>query len=247
MLSGFLLCRLTTSRSLLDDRRQPDDQCPSTIPGSRYSEGFMVLDLQEMEHMLNRARASREEIKASHAEMQQLIVEDPLTGCRNRRAMGHQAQDLWTKHTESGEALSCLMFDVDHFKKFNDDHGHATGDEVLRRVGQALRSTFAGVGQVYRYGGEEFCVLLPGHDLAESRWIAERVRKTIEEIQIESSTSEEMLHVTASVGATDLKQLATSCDEMIAQADHCLYMAKRKGRNIVIAYDKEVANAHFRP
>lgn len=207
----------------------------NSIP-NRFDDGFLIMDLKEMENLLAKAKESREAMRASHEELQQLIVEDALTGCRNRRALEQQVPDLWQQHIDQGDDLACLMFDIDHFKRVNDDHGHASGDEVLRQVGQTLRSTFAGVGQVYRYGGEEFCVMLPGHDLAEARWIAERVRMRVAEIEVRSDSSDALIPVSVSIGASDRRQGAITFGEMIGQADECLYLAKRHGRNRVVAY-----------
>lgn len=227
--NAVLICRLTRhGKATMTD---PVGSIPN-----RFDDGFLIMDLKEMENLLAKAKESREAMRASHEELQQLIVEDALTGCRNRRALEQQVPDLWQQHIERREDLACLMFDIDHFKRVNDDHGHASGDEVLRRVGQTLRSTFAGVGQVYRYGGEEFCVMLPGHDLAEARWIAERVRIQVAEIEVQSESTQSLIPVSVSIGATDRRRGALTFGEMIGQADECLYLAKRHGRNRVVAY-----------
>lgn len=234
LVNGILLCRLT--------RHPSPHLSASPKPFTpQLDDGFLILDLKEMENLLSKARASREAMRASHEELQQLIVEDALTGCRNRRALGQQTPDVWKQHHENDSSLACLMLDIDHFKRVNDDHGHACGDEVLRCVGQTLRSTFAGVGQVYRYGGEEFCVILPGHDLAEARWIAERVRMRVAEIEVTSESTQDLIPVSVSIGATDTRQGAESFEAMIAQADECLYLAKRHGRNRVVAYNEAAA------
>lgn len=200
----------------------------------------------EMEALLARARNSRTEMEIANQKLQSLIQEDALTGCRNRRALTDQVNAIWQQHYQTEKVLGCLMIDIDHFKRLNDDHGHATGDEALRQVGKTLMQSLAGVGKVYRYGGEEFCVLLPGHDLQETRWIAERIRMELLQIQIANPTSEEPLSLTASLGVSDSRQGATMPLDMIRQADKCLYMAKRKGRNCVIAWSDEVSQAKFR-
>jgi diguanylate cyclase (GGDEF)-like protein len=200
----------------------------------------------EMENLLARVRRSREEVQECNEQLRHLASQDALTGCRNRGSLDNQLETIWHESVKGDKQLSCMMIDIDHFKSFNDAHGHATGDEVLRRVGQTLRETFAGVGQVYRYGGEEFCVLLPGHDLQAARWIGERVRAAISELQVRSETATQTLQVSVSIGVNDRESHAQNAVQMIGGADKCLYMAKRHGRNCVVAYGPEVAAAKFR-
>jgi len=224
--------------------------------GGHLTSGGMVISVRdatgvetyraEMENLLARARHSREEMQQSNEELQQLVTEDALTGCRNRRCLDEQIDREWQTSEQEQRNLACMMFDIDHFKTFNDEHGHATGDEVLRQFGQTLRETFAGLGQVYRYGGEEFCIVLPGHDLSESRWIAERVRASVSRLTVKSTATEQPLQVTVSIGVTDRFAGAMDAVGMIDQADKCLYMAKRKGRDCVVAYGPEVVAAKFR-
>ncbi|MBB3210264.1 diguanylate cyclase (GGDEF)-like protein/PAS domain S-box-containing protein [Rhodopirellula rubra] len=200
----------------------------------------------EMEDLLARVRRSREEAHQSNEHLRQLVTQDALTGCNNRRSLDEQADVLWKDSTEDGKPLSCMMFDIDHFKSVNDEYGHATGDEVLRCVGTSLLHTFENVGQVYRYGGEEFCVMLPDHDLNAARSIGEKVRSTVSHLSVHSATTNEVIQVTVSIGVVDRNAGANSVSEMIDQADKCLYMAKRNGRNCVVGYGPEVASAKFR-
>ncbi|MCM2373298.1 sensor domain-containing diguanylate cyclase [Aporhodopirellula aestuarii] len=200
----------------------------------------------EMEDLLARVRRSREEAQQCNEQLRQLVTQDALTGCENRRSLDEKAESLWNTSTNEGKPLTCMMFDIDHFKSVNDNFGHATGDDVLRCVASSLRHTFANVGQVYRYGGEEFCVMLPDHDLNESRSIAEKVRSTVSHLSVPCPTTNEVIQVTVSIGVVDRKAGAMTVAEMIDQADKCLYMAKRNGRNCVVPYGPEVASAKFR-
>lgn len=200
----------------------------------------------EMENLLARVRRSREDELQRIEQLKVLVQEDPLTSCRNRRAMVEQCEQSWQHHAREGSPVACLMFDIDHFKSVNDQHGHATGDEVLRRVSECLRHTFAGVGHVYRYGGEEFCVWLPRHQVAEACWIGDRVRQSIGLLEIDNEDVSGVIRPTVSIGVSDNRRGAASPDEMISQADKCLYVAKRQGRNQVVAYDDAVAGAEIR-
>lgn len=200
----------------------------------------------EMEHLLARIRNSREEIQHDNQKLQLLMHEDTLTTCLNRRCLDGTIQSDWDDHAADDAGLACLMIDIDHFKRLNDEHGHATGDEALRQIGACLRECFIGFGQVYRYGGEEFCVLLPKHRLHEATWIAKRVQTTIASQTIVSESHQEALSITVSIGVTDANQGGQTPQEMVSQADKCLYLAKRRGRNRVIAWTEEVSQQKFR-
>ncbi|MEM9365883.1 MAG: sensor domain-containing diguanylate cyclase [Planctomycetota bacterium] len=200
----------------------------------------------EMEGLLAQTRVSSEEVQRRNEKLNRLVREDSLTGCQNRRALDDTLPLLWNQNQTEESPFSCLMFDIDRFKSVNDTHGHAQGDEVLRQVGEKLRDTFAGVGQVYRYGGEEFCVLLPRHNHQEAHWIAERIRQSIEELEITSSPDQDAIRPTVSIGVADLSHGAEDAPTLVAQADKCLYIAKRRGRNQVVVYDQEVREATIR-
>lgn len=147
---------------------------------------------------------------------------DALTGLANRRRF---ERDIDRRSNQSGPT-AVLMIDVDHFKVFNDTHGHALGDEVLRHVGTALQATFRDGDVPYRYGGEEFCVLLPDTSPPEAMQAGERARGAIEAIDLAGG-----LRVTASVGVALTP--AARVGEALEAADQALYEAKGNGRNRV--------------
>ncbi len=192
------------------------------------------------------ARQREQLAERRNAKLHRLMAEDALTGCQNRRALDEQGDALIAQSHDAGRPIACVMVDLDHFKTINDTHGHAAGDAVLRHVGEMLRRVFAGVGPVFRYGGEEFCVLLPGHNAAEAGWNAERMRVAIEAAPVPLADGE-TLHVTASVGVADVAAgHAMSCGTLIDRADQCLYAAKRGGRNQVVTFNDEIAAMRFR-
>lgn len=160
-----------------------------------------------------------------------LALTDSLTGLRNRRRLD---QDLELQRRCEHGTTALLMIDVDHFKAFNDTHGHATGDEVLRLVGAAIESSVREDDITYRYGGEEFCVLLPGTDDYMAADIGDRVRKAIEEIRVAGSP------VTASVGVAAGQ--AREVDAIATSADRALYDAKAAGRNRVVVAESLAPN-----
>jgi diguanylate cyclase (GGDEF)-like protein/putative nucleotidyltransferase with HDIG domain len=198
-----------------------------------------VLGLEEqvklnasLQEALRSLEASRQRIQEQNAELQSLATTDSLTGCGNRRSL-YAALDLhWASARRYGHALSCVLVDIDHFKAVNDEHGHAAGDRVLAAVGAALREAARETDTVYRYGGEEFIIVVPHTDLVAARLAAERLRLRV------AATLIDEVSVTASFGVATSDQGATNPQQMIEQADKALYAAKRAGRNRVVCYSE---------
>jgi diguanylate cyclase (GGDEF)-like protein len=151
---------------------------------------------------------------------------DALTGVVNRRGLMQQLELLHARSQQAGHAYVILMVDVDHFKAINDRHGHAEGDEVLKRVAQGLRDGLRTGDVVARWGGEEFCVVLPRTDLAEARTLAERLK-----VQIAAPATP---RVTVSIGVAESVAQAQRPEDVIRRADEALYRAKEAGRNCVM-------------
>lgn len=194
----------------------------------------------ELERMLWMLRESRDEIEKKNRELEVLATQDALTGCLNRRAFFDRFGRLWTQAVQEEFPLACIMIDNDHFKRVNDSYGHAVGDEVLRRVARLLRDHHQGHGFVCRYGGEEFCVLLPRITYEQAIELAEQTRAAIEEIVFDDPAE---LRLTASIGVSETRFGAIDPQDLINQADICLYAAKRNGRNCVIPYTTDLADA----
>jgi diguanylate cyclase len=159
---------------------------------------------------------------------------DPLTGLGNRKYFDRSLGAAVQTARVSGEPLSLLMFDIDHFKSFNDSYGHLTGDQVLRLVGMSLRQAIKGQDITARYGGEEFAVLLPNTAMRQALTVADHIRRAIMAKELKKKSSGEILgRVTISVGVSMLRP-TDDTDSLIERADVCLYIAKRNGRNRVI-------------
>jgi diguanylate cyclase len=165
---------------------------------------------------------------------------DPLTGLGNRKYFDRMIEMAVQNALASNEPLSLLMFDIDHFKSFNDSYGHLTGDQVLRLVGQSLKQTIKGQDITARYGGEEFAVVLPNTAIRQALTVADHIRRAVMAKELKKKSTGEILgRVTISVGASMLKQ-GDDTDALIERADACLYAAKRNGRNRVICeFDPE--------
>lgn len=191
----------------------------------------------QLRRMLDKLKKSRDEIDQKNRELQFLAMTDSLTGCLNRRAFFSNFEGHWSAARRHGQPLAAVMLDVDYFKKINDRHGHAVGDQVLQRVAAVLKDLSRKSDVVCRYGGEEFCVLLPHTDLKSARQMAQRFRKVIEEVPLGG------IAVTVSLGVSAIAAGATSPQELLNQADQALYAAKRGGRNRVETWDPTMAAA----
>jgi diguanylate cyclase len=159
---------------------------------------------------------------------------DPLTGLGNRKYFDRSIEMAVQTAIANGEPLSLLMFDIDHFKSFNDSYGHLTGDQVLRLVGMSLKQTIKGQDITARYGGEEFAVVLPNTGLRQALTVADHIRRAVMAKELKKKSTGEILgRVTISVGVSLLKP-GDDTDALIERADACLYAAKRAGRNRVV-------------
>jgi len=163
-------------------------------------------------------------------------VVDPLTGLYNRAALvGRFAQAAEQALVLRGW-LGIVMCDLDHFKAVNDTYGHDTGDEVLRAVAAQMRTTLRSFDMVYRFGGEEFLVLLPGQDLVAATAIAERLRAAVEQLPFDGFA------VTLSAGVSSGSGNGLEFDRLLHVADQALYRAKSQGRNRVLATPADPAD-----
>ena len=159
---------------------------------------------------------------------------DALTGLANRKRFDEYFSDAIVEATALGKPLSILLIDIDHFKGFNDRHGHLIGDQVLRLVAASIRQHIKGSDLAARYGGEEFAVVLPRATAQGAEQVAETIRKTIFAKPLKKKSNGETLgQITVSVGVATLCDGLTA-DQMIENADKCLYAAKRAGRNCVV-------------
>jgi diguanylate cyclase (GGDEF)-like protein len=169
-----------------------------------------------------------ESLRRHHDELERLSTIDTLTGLSNRRhLMGLLAHEI-ERAKRAGQPFSILMLDVDHFKKYNDNHGHQAGDEVLARVSTVLRNSIRPYDCAARYGGEEFLVMLSAASLDRARESAERIRKQVRAEHFEGGT------VTISIGVAEYPSQGDTAKAVIGQADAALYEAKRAGRDQVI-------------
>lgn len=157
---------------------------------------------------------------------------DGLTRCYNKSYFNNALEAEVKKSKLTGKPLTLIIFDLDHFKKLNDNYGHDAGDYVLKEKAQLIRSNGVRQGDVFaRYGGEEFCVLLPNTNLKQGFEIAERLRKLVE--KHEFIYDGKRLPVTASIGVADYRQGVATGTDLFKRADSAVYKSKEGGRNQV--------------
>lgn len=218
---------------------------PITDPGGTVRGSLVtfndVTELQRVNGSLRQAMvaltASKEEVQRQNTELERLATRDPLTGCLNRRAF-LDAFDARLREAQAAKSpLSCVMLDIDHFKLVNDAHGHVIGDRVIQEVAKKLLDSTRSADLVCRYGGEEFCVVLPGLGLAAAAAFAERVRERIASECGLGVREVEGLKVTVSLGVEALSSEVLAAPALIDRADQALYRAKRGGRNRVCAFE----------
>jgi diguanylate cyclase (GGDEF)-like protein/PAS domain S-box-containing protein len=188
---------------------------------------------EQMQSALAALETSRAKIELQNEELIQLATRDPLTGCLNRRAFFAAAEPLFGKLRQEARDMSCIMADIDFFKQVNDTHGHLVGDQVIVAIARALTLHMRGGDLLCRYGGEEFCIVLPGASEEVALEVAERLRNEIQQHVGTSLRTVEGLRITSSFGVASLKSNAETLTELIELSDFALYQAKRSGRNRV--------------
>lgn len=192
--------------------------------------------LEEMNKMLEeKVRERTKALEQANKLLESLSVTDPLTGLSNRRNLDYELKQEISRCLRYNTKLSCIMLDIDHFKKVNDTYGHLLGDEVLKMIGRVLKNHLRIHDIPARYGGEEFVILLPETGLEAAYKVAEKIRKLIKGNHVERNG--EKVTVTVSCGVAEfVPGKMNDPMELIEAADNALYMAKKKGRDRTEVY-----------
>ena len=184
----------------------------------------------------SRLQDSASEIKSLKDDVESLRHEamtDALTGVANRKLFDEEIRIGAAEAMDRGAPMTLLMIDIDHFKDFNDSHGHQVGDQVLRFVARILKSCVRGEDLTARYGGEEFAIVLPNTTLENGAKVGEHVRSQVSKKAIVNrATGKSLGTITVSVGAAEF-QPGETVESLIERADEALYLAKHNGRNRV--------------
>ena len=168
------------------------------------------------------------------SELHELAIRDPLTSAYNRRNLEVEAPRIISLCTRNKAPLSVMMIDMDHFKAINDQYGHVAGDLVLKNFAEIVRKTIRTHDYFVRYGGEEFCILLPATKEEQAKMLAERLRTQFAEFSIQCEKGH--INCTASIGVAEAPSIRFDLPSLLSNADQALYEAKHSGRNRVVAF-----------
>ncbi|MBL8572952.1 MAG: PleD family two-component system response regulator [Hyphomicrobiaceae bacterium] len=191
--------------------------------------------------MLARARTQirrkryTDHLRDSLQQTMEMAVTDALTGLNNRRYLESHLSTLVDQAAARGKALSLLIIDIDFFKSINDTYGHDAGDDVLREFAKRIRRNVRGIDLACRYGGEEFVVVMPETDMALAYMVAERLRQRVASEPFMVAGGSKAIDVTISIGIGALEKADDTPETIIKRADQAVYLAKRTGRNRVVA------------
>lgn len=191
----------------------------------------------------------QQELQAANAQLQRLVITDPLTQLANRRYFDQELENEWRRAIRDGSELSLAMCDIDSFKPYNDHYGHLEGDRCLQRVAQVFHQSIHRAGDTAaRYGGEEFALILPQTPLQGALYVAERIRRGILDLAIPHHAAKRGAQVSLSIGIASVRPHKTiSPTALIQWADEALYQAKAEGGNCCFNTKNSAPPADQRP
>ena len=210
----------------------------STVVFTLYGAYTQERDVRQNWLLLMRERLLQHELREANASLEEASRSDLLTDLASRRHFDERLDELWRSASSCGSEISLLLVDIDHFKDYNLHHGHHEGDLCLRDIAQALKGTLRRPEElVARFAGEEFIAVMVGTPLQTAVGAAERIRKSVEALQRRHGPGGSRL-VTVSIGVSCMRPDSphASAKQLIAVADEALHLAKKRGRNRVIAF-----------
>lgn len=194
-----------------------------------------------LQHAKEKTEKLAQELKDANKQLKEMAFRDGLTGLYNHRYFKKLMAHELNRSERYKNSLSFFMLDLDHFKKVNDEFGHPVGDIVLKEVSRTIQNSIRACDVAARYGGEEFIVVLPETGLKEATVVAERLRKTVEDLTI--SANHHSINVTISVGLTTYiaSKRKKKKSDIISEADNALYHAKKNGRNQICVHNNKLS------
>lgn len=204
----------------------------SQVADGQFDQKVHAGGFHELEELSDAFNAMAAKLQVHDAALQDMATHDVLTGLGNRRAFDMRLEEEWQRAKRYGHPLSLLMLDIDHFKRVNDTHGHPAGDAVLRKLGATINSVVRPVDYVFRYGGEEFVVLMPETHGNGALSLAERIRQAVAATSF-GIKPHKNIYLTLSIGVATCPGSADTKEALVTAADHTLYQAKQSGRNRV--------------
>ncbi len=217
------------------DNGMTESVLTAVVQGLAVATRAMETKNKALETQMTESCSEIEALRQSMDAIKTQSLLDPLTGLANRRAFDERLAEAAAQSRDENTPLSVFIADIDHFKRFNDTWGHATGDNVLRLVANCFKTNVKGRDTAARFGGEEFIVILPCTQLPNAIIVAEQIRTAVASKKIvKKSTNENLGSITISVGVAQYAP-GEDTETLIERADSCLYAAKRSGRNRVVS------------
>ena len=253
-LDGFAVCRWLKMNAetrdipviMLTVRKEVADRVEGLNIGADdyLAKPFADAELEARIFAALRVKAAHSELRERNTQLESMLhhvealaITDPLTGLFNRRRFADVLKREFAITRRYKNTLSCMMIDLDHFKRVNDRYGHDAGDQVLKEAARRLLETVREVDVPARYGGEEFAVLLPHTAKRDAVIAAERVRAVLN--RSEFKIGDESLRMTASIGVAGNSDVTSGeAEDLVKAADYALYEAKRLGRDRVVLFDE---------
>jgi diguanylate cyclase (GGDEF)-like protein len=224
-----------------------DDGRTILIPVAKGSRRFALIAARKTEGTFDserltliRAMASHVAVALENAFLYTMAITDELTQLFTPRHFRSIIDREYQEFERFGKKITLLMIDLDDFKRVNDTYGHVMGDNVLKGVAGWISKSVRDRDLVFRYGGEEFAVILPSTDMKGGKHVAERIRRNICDARFEDGGVS--IQVTTSIGVASCPENATGIRDLILSADNALYAAKRNGKNCVVASDAKIAS-----
>jgi diguanylate cyclase (GGDEF)-like protein len=218
-LRGFVFSKLKAIRTALEHKRLQDE---SYLQNSNEKMGGLQKNFQKMKKEIH-------QIQMKAKTLEQEVLLDSLTGLHNRRAYELRIKEEVQRYQRYDQSFSLVMFDIDHFKRVNDEYGHQAGDKCLREIARRIKPSLRQCDFLARYGGEEFVIILTGIGGDDAHKVAEKVRKLIENTRFSYRGQE--VPVTISLGVTEVKPTDQDHGVVFRRADEAMYQAKKRGRN----------------
>ncbi|MFW6364240.1 MAG: diguanylate cyclase, partial [Spirochaeta sp.] len=195
-----------------------------------------IQDQQQLEQAVEETRSRLSEVNLLQAQLREQTIRDELTDLYNRRFWSGAIEREFALAQRSSYPLSIAMLDIDHFKSVNDTYGHRVGDGILLLLADLLRTTLRRSDLIFRFGGEEFVLVMPGVHAAEAKKRLDTLRRTVEAIPYHHEPFGE-IRITVSIGIADIPSGGAEPNEILERADSAMYQAKEAGRNRVCTYE----------
>jgi two-component system, chemotaxis family, response regulator WspR len=195
----------------------------------------------QLERTLEQVRVKNHQLEQMVQKLEAMATTDPLTGLANRRAFGQALERCFAEANRYGRDLACVMIDLDDFKRLNDTLGHQAGDDLLRRLARVLEANCRRSDVAARFGGDEFVLLMPQTDRFTAKEVAHRIRKEftmlVESLYADAPTP---VRISLSMGVACLRHsLPAGAEQLVAQADRAMYLAKQAGKDALTVFSAE--------